>query len=435
MTTKTRSFTRRSLLRNAATGAASLALATAVLQPSASGKPASADKKKRKQSADKAVADAPGTASNDASFFSPEEIELGRAIAHKARHAFALAAANPGKSFAKGSLADTAAKLVARQPAKRKQRSKARAEKLLASASERKVKLGEYADADAEVHAKSGKDDGKLKKAAEKVAKKHKDDKKVDPYPGPSYKRIEFHLNSIRCRRETDDQWGADEILLSGHLVEPDGHIVKLDMVKYEDFETGEHRVFDYSQCMGDAGVVIEGMPQSVRKQLGICPHGGPKDPYRGRMLASSRLQGPYPSTWTLVLMMGEQDDGGFGTFINDTYESMQKEIKGALTGLLSTAGSYFGPIGTAIGAALAYALGELLDFIVSLFENEDDVIGARTWYVRLHGGEKSRIQKHHAKHLKAPDDTWATEMRKLEFAEKDGEGRYTVRFHWRVTA
>jgi hypothetical protein len=219
----------------------------------------------------------------------------------------------------------------------------------------------------------------------------------------------------------------ADEILLGGQLIEPNGNITNIDQFKVsDDFDKGETVYFDYEICSvfakaGDVPPFLEG----------FCPHGGPNDVYRGRKLASSKLD--KLGTWGLVLIMGEQDNGGgFGDIVQKVYKALKSEIDDAIeAGIGALVGGVFGPLGSAIGAALAWAVGKLIEWLVSLFDNPDDLVAAKTWQLRLEHRTQSYIEGLSTDELPAPKGTWASPMKKLAF--KGDGGSYEVRAHWRA--
>ncbi len=263
-----------------------------------------------------------------------------------------------------------------------------------------------------------------------KIKKKKPEEQDEPRFEGPLATRIEFQLNSVKCVDGTSGESGSDEILLGGHIITPGGVIKKIDRFKVsDDFDPGETRYYDYSRC-GD--VPLKDLPSFMQ---GICPNGGPNDRYHGRKLGATMLgvDLPWPATLGVVLVMGEEDPGGgFGKFLEEAYGAIKKEVDKKLTELgIELGGAAAGELGSSIGAAIAKALSELIAWLVNLFDNPDDRIGAEDWIVQLPSPEMSAIRALSNDNLPAPGGLWASPMKKLKF-NGDG-GKYEVRLHWRV--
>ena len=248
-------------------------------------------------------------------------------------------------------------------------------------------------------------------------------------WQAPLAQKIEFQLNSVKCIRTTSG-WGSDEILMGGTIITPGGVVKKIDPWKVgEGFDSGIGRFYDYSKCKDFPANIPEFIVDAA------CPHGNPSDVYEGRKLASTRLNIdiPWPATVALVLTMGEEDGGSFNQLVQDGYAAIEAEIKKKLIELGVQAGTAIGgELGAAIGAALAAVAGQFLDWLVSLFNNEDDFIGSESWTVQLTSPEMSVIRGMSSSPLPSPAGTWASPMKKLTFVG-DG-GKSETRLHWRVS-
>jgi hypothetical protein len=247
-------------------------------------------------------------------------------------------------------------------------------------------------------------------------------------WSGPLVKRIEFSLNSVKCVEETSGESGSDEILLGGSLITPSGVVKKIGSFKVsDDFDDGEAVYYDYEPC--------NAFPPGQVPYFIKCKNGSHDDVYRGRKLEATLLgEGiPWPATLGLVLVMGEEDPGGgFGVMLQDIYAALEKEIDKQLEkGGEAIGEAIGGDAGAAIGAALAYAAGEFLDWLVSLFNNEDDLVASKSWTIQLASPELDKIRTLSSDNLPAPAGVWASPMKKLHF-NGDG-GRYDMRLHWRV--
>jgi hypothetical protein len=428
-----RRISRRGLLTNAAVGLSAMALTQGLLGRSAFA--AAPSKKPTKQQIADAKASWPPAKPIGEPAMSADEKELGELLAHKAKHALALAAAHPKEKFRPGSIEAAGATLFAQVSTKRAERAHLRATKLLSAPPDAQaLHFGEYAGASLAAAKVAPAVDIKLTAKLRAIVKKHKDKPVPKEKPGPSYKRIEFELNTVECIRQTHNEVGSDELLLGGHLVEPGGHVISIPkwMVS-DDFDDGEAKFYDYSFCR-------DAFSKNVGEALGLCPHGGPGDLYRGRKLASSSLDGPWPGTWTLVMVAGEQDSGGgFGELLKTAYASLKDEINTALLALATELGTALGnliPIpglGAAIGAAIGLAIGAVVDWLSDAFNSKDDFVGAKTLMVRLHDAKKSTIQGKSDHPLPTPKGVWAHPMQTMT-VRGDGS-HYDMRLHWRAFA
>lgn len=372
-----------------------------------------------------------------------------RALAEKmlarVKHGFTTALTKPGEAPKSDKIVASSLKLVAKLRPTRAARAESYAQKIVRSSSLKAKEFGTFA--------KVGPKVGLSKVFAAELTKVHEVERaklKVKPRPeqpnwqAPLVKKIEFHLNSVKCLEETDENSESDEILLGGQLIEPNGNIKKWDRFKVsDDFDKGETRNYDYSQC---GTIPRDDLPEMVTDAN--CPNGGPNDQYAGRKLVVSSLdleKVPWPSTLGLVLVMGEEDDsGGFGEILQDIYNAIKDEIDTELKALGVTAGAALGgalgsvipglgtAIGAAIGAALAWLVGEFIEWFIGLFNNEDDLIQAKTWTIQLPSPELAAIRAMVGEPLPSPAGTLASAMKRIDFTG-DG-GKYRARMHWRVS-
>jgi hypothetical protein len=204
--------------------------------------------------------------------------------------------------------------------------------------------------------------------------------------------------------------------------------VKKIDRFKIsDDFDEGEHIYYDFEQC--------NAFPPGQVPYFIKCSNGGRDDVFHGRKLEATLFNDniAWPATLGLVLVMGEEDPGGgFGVMLQDIYAALEDEIKQKLGELGTEAGAAMGgDIGAAVGAALAYAAGEFLDWLISLFDNQDDLVASKTWTIQLASPELDEIRTLASDDLPAPAGVWASPMKKLKFIG-DG-GRYDMRLHWRV--
>jgi hypothetical protein len=282
-----------------------------------------------------------------------------------------------------------------------------------------------------------------LQADALKVVEVERDKLKAKPkepqWQPPLATKIEFHLNRVKCVDETSDGGDSDEILLGGQLIEPNGNIKKLDRFKVsDDFDAGEIRHYDFNSC--------KDLPPDFAAMFKdeLCPNGGPGDIYRGRKLVGSTIDlqmFPFPATYSLVTILGEQDEGGFGDIIQDIYDALKGELDKAFEAAGVAAGAALGgalgsvvpgignAIGAAIGAALGWLLGEFIEWLTGLFE--DDLIQARHWTIQLASPEMAALRTLAGDPLPAPAGVVASPLKKLTY--KGDDGKYEAHLHWRA--
>lgn len=362
--------------------------------------------------------------------------KLAQLLVHKTRHAFALAAANPTAKFAPGSIHATAASAVAAMSAKRAQRAKTRATAMLAaSATDKTASFGPYATASLASATAKQSVDIQLSPVVKEVTLKLKDaqkkSEKEKEKPEPKYTRLMWQLNSVKCITKQDNS-AHDEILISGYVIERDGTCVKIDRIKYEGFSSGEKKYLDYEGCAAAPGA------KAFLESIGMCPHGSTDDVYRGRKLVESKMGGP--GTWVFMLVLGEQDDGGFSGWLSDLYKKLKKEIDELVEQVLKGVGeavgaalsAYIGPLGEALGVAIGWALGKIYEWITSLIgDPQDDILGAYSWTSQFQERTQSYVKSLVPDRLPSPKDTCASPIKK--FSYKSQGGHYEVRWHWRA--
>jgi hypothetical protein len=163
-----------------------------------------------------------------------------------------------------------------------------------------------------------------------------------------------------------------------------------------------------------------------------VC-HGHMSDPYRGKVMVATKLDGPWPGTYGLVLLMVEEDYGGFNNLLNDLYAAIKDELDAAINELGATAAEAIGgAIGNVIGAVVVWIVSELVEWIASLFDNVDDPLQAKSWIVELPDPTKETIDAKAAGGLVVPSGLRASKMKALTFTGDGGE--FKARMHWRAT-
>jgi hypothetical protein len=250
------------------------------------------------------------------------------------------------------------------------------------------------------------------------------------------YTHIEFQLNSVECIEETDEI-GSDQILLGGQLILPDGKIKTIDQFKVsDDFNKGQIKYYDWEMCNAlTGGGQVDLSNFSYLDIDGLCPHGSTTDIYRGRKLAEASLA---TGTYGLVLVMGEQDSGGFGDVLEKIYDALEEEIDAAIEAASATVGGVVGSfipipgLGTAVGAVIGWVVGKIIEWFLALFDNQDDLVAAKSWSVTFEKKTKDYVQGLSNDHLATPKGTWASAMKSMQM--KGDGGHYEARLHWRVS-
>jgi hypothetical protein len=430
----TRRLSRRGILRGAAGGISALALQHAMLGGSAFAAP----KKKptAKQLADvkaKRVKAVDATASDTK--LSAQQEKLAKLMLQKSKRSMALAAANPKAKFQKGSIHAVAAGIVVKQKRKRSDRAKQRAAKLLSDpAATQQLNFGKYAKATLASATVKQAPDVDITAAVRELIDAEKKKQPTPKMMGDSdkYQTIEFHLNSVECIEETSGALeGSDEIVLGGQLVTPTGKIKNIAEFRTKDeFDEGQSKFYDWEVCdILTAGGTID-VPSFASD---ACPHGSADNVYRGFTLASANLA---KGTYTLVLLMGELDDGGFADILEDVYGALEDEVNAAIEAAGGAVGAAFGSIipglGTAIGAVLGWIAAKIIEWFLDLFDNDDDLVASKSWQVSFDKKTVDYVKSITPNHLPTPNGTRASEMKKLTYTG-DG-GQYEVRLHWRVS-
>jgi hypothetical protein len=381
---------------------------------------------------------------------------LAERVLQKTRHAFTVAAANPKASFAKGGMAASAAKFLNAQSKGRWTRASSRAQMRLSSpdaewkaafGSYGKVEASEYGKAlspgdtylvavekmatDMRTYAGKVRRKPKMTKQEEPKIKKEKETPKVKKEK-PGYGRIEFHLNRVHCVEDTNEV-DSDEIFIGGYLIRSDEQVSTIAKHKVgDDFDTGEARYYDHSRCAGEpAGKV------ALYEQQGYCA-GSTSDPWAGRVLASAPLDGPWPGTFGLVMLMFEQDYGGMNQVLTELYGRIKDDLREAIDDLGESVGDavaeYLGEdIGAIVHEIVVWVLSNIVQWIASLFDTVDDPIDGDSWIVQLPNRTRESIDALASGGVDTPSGSCGSKITQLAF-HGDG-GRYKADLHWRAIA
>jgi hypothetical protein len=305
-----------------------------------------------------------------ARLLTPQEAEIAKDIADGIRYRFASAVAQHGaRTFAPGSYEAIAQTYLKRQKTERQASSRQRASALFnAAASERQKTFGRFATSgqapaggaqilivDEALKSKLGDALKKQTSLRDKMGAMGESGgpKVVDG--GPLYKKLGFFIQSVKCNEETDEI-GSDEILLGGFGVTPSGKMIEVGQWKVsDDFDKGE-----------------------------VVNYAPPRNFVEFDLFAKGEF--PWPRTYTISLIMGEEDSGGFGDFLQAIWDKVGAEVTAAAAGLIGIAvGTAVGTVlGGIIGSIAGAVLGAVIGWLIGLFDNPDDFVGINTWTLTL---------------------------------------------------
>ncbi len=230
---------------------------------------------------------------------------------------------------------------------------------------------------------------------AESPGKRARDKDLAD---GKKWKQVEFYISEVRCIENTGGLFeGTDEIAMGGVGVGATG---------------GTERIKQFH--------VKDGFSPDKGSNIKKYEHG------KRFAVFDVHPEAAFPHEYVVTLAMAELDDGGFGDFL----EKLWKKVKGYVVAALAAAGgalagalslSWIPGIGTAIGAII----GAFIGWLVSLFHNDDDIVGHQTRALRLYQATGSYYDKHELTTAKGIPVT-------MDF--KDA-GHYRVTGGWRLVA
>ncbi len=181
-----------------------------------------------------------------------------------------------------------------------------------------------------------------------------------DVLAGAQYKTMKLFVRRVRCIDETDGEWGSDEIALGGTVTDALGKTSLVSQfLVHDDFDKGEVKNYGFSKVFC-----------SWALQTGAAG---------------------FPYVYSAVIAMAEKDGGGFGKILQELWDIVDDKVKAAVGAAIGSAigaaiGSAIPGLGTLIGAVF----GLLIGWIISLFDNPDDMIGTRVTMMTLGAATKS---------------------------------------------
>jgi hypothetical protein len=167
----------------------------------------------------------------------------------------------------------------------------------------------------------------------------------VDPNvkAGLEYKKLRVFIAAVRCVEETDEV-GSDKINIGAVKATPFGETNVIDQFTVSsDFD--EDEVVNYS-----------GLGHKIT----------------GWNLVTDQ---PWPVSYLVTIAMAEKDDGGFYKFLMELWNWVKEKALALIAAGVGAAVG--GALGGIIGAAVGAIVGVLIGWIISLFDNQDDIIGA----------------------------------------------------------
>jgi hypothetical protein len=189
-------------------------------------------------------------------------------------------------------------------------------------------------------------------KEAETEAKKAAQRLGLDLSTQPKLTALDFRIQQVKAVEETSGL-GSDEILLGGMETFHTGYTRKVESWKVsDDFDAGE--VVNY--------------PAPGHKFL----------------LSSMPKADPWPRSFVSVVMMAEEDSGGFADAVNKAWLKVRDDISKKIKESVGAwASEYVGAaIGEMLGKVVGFLVGEVVEFIAGWYK--DDLFDAQATAVHL---------------------------------------------------
>lgn len=183
----------------------------------------------------------------------------------------------------------------------------------------------------------------------------------ADAKAGEAFTKLRLRIDRVKCIRETDDQWGDDEVRVGGAFVGPKGRTTEVkELVVDDDFSEGDSKKFD-----------------------------GPKNVF-ATWDVHHKPDG-FPYLYSAVIVLAESDDGGFADFLSELWEHVKDAVTKAVgTAIGSAIGAAIGTVFGALGSAIGSIIGAFVGWLIDLLDNPDDIIGVKTIRLTLASATKS---------------------------------------------
>ena len=194
---------------------------------------------------------------------------------------------------------------------------------------------------------------------------------------GLEFKKLRLFVRKVVCVRETSGVLeGADEISMGGTATDAKAQTsIVSEFVVSTNFVDGNVPAISFS-------------PGTVDVATSDVEFGDSK------VFATWDLQtNPvgFPYVYSAVIALSEKDGGGFAQFLKDLYDKVRVMLEAAVSVAAGAAigaalGSAFGPLGVVVGAIV----GAFVDWLIGLFRNDDDYLGAKAVTIALNSTKKS---------------------------------------------
>jgi hypothetical protein len=274
-----------------------------------------------------------------------------------------------------------------------------RAQAMLGSAAGRAKAFGRLAAVEPQQYAKAGSDRLSTIVARPVVTAKHLEaavaarrivlhinldeiKRQADLAAGAKYTKLGLFLKEVHCTESTDDESGSDEILLGGSACDPGGTTRRLSTFKVsDDFDSDESVLYP---AISLAGVNLADFDALMKRAKDAAAQ-------PGRLLAEWKLRTDlkWPAVYSAILVMGEEDWGGFGDFLGQVWTKVEADWKKFIEKALTSLGEeYLGEIGKLIGEAVAWVLNTFLGWLIG--GTRDDLIAVRTLTMSLGAATRS---------------------------------------------
>ena len=162
---------------------------------------------------------------------------------------------------------------------------------------------------------------------------------------GAKFKKLGLFIKEVHCIEETDEFNSSDEINIGGTKIEPNGDTHMIDQfVVSDDFDEGEKVGFGGGRLFAEWNLVDGG--------------------------------NDFPKPYPLIMAMAEKDDGGFYKFLKELWNLIDEKVTAAIAGAIGAAIGAL--IGNVIGAIVGFIVGAFIGWLISLFDNQDDILGVK---------------------------------------------------------
>lgn len=204
-----------------------------------------------------------------------------------------------------------------------------------------------------------------------------------------------LEIRRVRCDDETNPEWwGSDEIAIGGTSVDEDGDTKKIpESYVGGGFDDGDSRYYN---------------------------------PYKNFHWFGVTEGKSWPKRYTITMLLAEQDNGGFGSILNELYKRVKDKVAEVIKGVVgSFLEQYLGSwIANAIADAVVWVVDKLFGWIISAFS--DDVFPPATLTMN-HAALGARWSR---------NGVWGyTDSGWMDAVFSGHGGRYRVQYRWRLYA